>query len=293
MWRYVHGILQARILEWVAMPSFRDLPDPRIEPTSLTAPLASGFFTTSATWEALCFLVMFMFVYLFSWYLEEVTFFHQLCSLILSGVSYKLALTKSIASDWTAKAFVICFYVEPCCYSCWPSTTPEGVQGEVRHSVLQGIWWDRSLDSWMFLGTDFIISILASSHMEKNTKSLHGDIRSSWVTKKPFEKWLLNGIELTLHQNLIDWPSPTATLEQSLRAIWGAASWAAVLILPQIKLNSQLSSCASFLVNTGNLTANRVDQNHLIFSLSPCELVLLSSRPLTTELTNDVSTLQE
>ena len=25
--------------------------------------------------------------------------------------------------------------------------TPEGVQGGVRHSVLQGIWWDRSLDS--------------------------------------------------------------------------------------------------------------------------------------------------
>ena len=30
----VHGILQARILEWVAMPSSRDLPDPRIEPVS-------------------------------------------------------------------------------------------------------------------------------------------------------------------------------------------------------------------------------------------------------------------
>ena len=42
---------------------------------------------------------------------------------------------------------------------------------------------------------------------------------------------------------------PTAPLEQSLRAICGAASWAAVLILPQIKLNSQLSHCASFLVN--------------------------------------------
>ena len=36
---------------------------------------------------------------------------------------------------------------------------------EVRHWVLQGIWWDRSLDSWMFLGTDFMISILASPHI--------------------------------------------------------------------------------------------------------------------------------
>ena len=33
------GILQARILEWVAMPSSRDLPDPRIEPASLVSNL--------------------------------------------------------------------------------------------------------------------------------------------------------------------------------------------------------------------------------------------------------------
>ena len=44
----VHGILKARILEWVTM-----LPDPGIEPTSLTSPtLAGRFFTASATWEA-------------------------------------------------------------------------------------------------------------------------------------------------------------------------------------------------------------------------------------------------
>ena len=50
----VHGILQARILDWVAVPSSRgDLPDPEIRPTSLTSPeLADGFFTTNAMWEA-------------------------------------------------------------------------------------------------------------------------------------------------------------------------------------------------------------------------------------------------
>ena len=32
----VHGILQARILEWVAFPSPGDLPDPGIEPGSPT-----------------------------------------------------------------------------------------------------------------------------------------------------------------------------------------------------------------------------------------------------------------
>ena len=50
----VHGIFQARILEWVVMSSSRDLPDPGTEPASLTAPaLAGRFFTSSATWEAL------------------------------------------------------------------------------------------------------------------------------------------------------------------------------------------------------------------------------------------------
>ena len=47
------GILQARILEWVALPSLGDLPIPGIEPASLMSPaLADRFFTTSATWKA-------------------------------------------------------------------------------------------------------------------------------------------------------------------------------------------------------------------------------------------------
>ena len=44
--------------------------------------------------------------------------------------------------------------------NCWPSATPVGAQGKVRHSVLQGVWWDR-----MFLGTDFMIAILTSPHI--------------------------------------------------------------------------------------------------------------------------------
>ena len=38
----VHGILQARILEWVAMPSIGDFPDPGIEPESLMSPALAG-----------------------------------------------------------------------------------------------------------------------------------------------------------------------------------------------------------------------------------------------------------
>ena len=49
----VHGILQAKMLEWVAMPSSRASSNPGIESMSLMYPaLAGGFFTTSATWEA-------------------------------------------------------------------------------------------------------------------------------------------------------------------------------------------------------------------------------------------------
>ena len=43
----VHGIFQARILEWVAISFSRGLPDPGIEPASPeSSALAGGFFTT-------------------------------------------------------------------------------------------------------------------------------------------------------------------------------------------------------------------------------------------------------
>ena len=46
----VHRILQAKVLEWVAIPPPGDLPDPGIEPESLMSPaLACSFFTTSST----------------------------------------------------------------------------------------------------------------------------------------------------------------------------------------------------------------------------------------------------
>ena len=51
---HAYGIFQARILEWVAIPTLGDLPNPGIKPASLPSPaLAGGFFTTSTTWEAL------------------------------------------------------------------------------------------------------------------------------------------------------------------------------------------------------------------------------------------------
>ena len=44
---FVHGILQARILERVAISSSRESSQPRDSPA-----LAGRFFTTSTTWEA-------------------------------------------------------------------------------------------------------------------------------------------------------------------------------------------------------------------------------------------------
>ena len=50
----VHEILQARILEWVAIFSSRGYSHPGIEPVFPASPaLAGRFFTTSSTWEAL------------------------------------------------------------------------------------------------------------------------------------------------------------------------------------------------------------------------------------------------
>ena len=43
----VHGIFQAKILEWIAIPPLGDLPDPEIEPASLASALAGRFFTTA------------------------------------------------------------------------------------------------------------------------------------------------------------------------------------------------------------------------------------------------------
>ena len=49
---FVHGIIQARILEWIATSFSRDLPNPGTEPVSLESPaFASGFFITAPPWK--------------------------------------------------------------------------------------------------------------------------------------------------------------------------------------------------------------------------------------------------
>ena len=51
---FVHGVLQARILEWLPWLPPGDLPDPEIKLESLRSlALAGRFFTSGTTWEAL------------------------------------------------------------------------------------------------------------------------------------------------------------------------------------------------------------------------------------------------
>ena len=96
-----------------------------------------------------------------------------------------------------------------------------------------------------------LISWSQSLHLFISRKSLnHFMVTSGPVTsRKTFCK-----ISAWLHWALRSPKSfvftfPHSSLEQFLRANWGAISRAAVLILPQMKLNSQLSCCASFLVD--------------------------------------------
>ena len=48
----VHGIVQARILEWLPWPSLGDLPDSGIESVALKSPALAPGSSTSTTWEA-------------------------------------------------------------------------------------------------------------------------------------------------------------------------------------------------------------------------------------------------
>ena len=116
--------------------------------------------------------------------------------------------------------------------------SPRGSSGWGEALCAQGVWRGRSVDSWMLLGTDYGLDPCISFCLEKH------QMPSWWhqilvTNRKPLVKGGLHGAELPFPQSLTQCPSPTAALEQSLRAVSDAASRAAVLILPQIKLNSR------------------------------------------------------
>ena len=74
----VHRILQARILEWIAMPSSRESSQPRDGTWIFKSPaLAGGFFTASATWEAYIYLYIYnIYLYIYIYILLYITYTH-------------------------------------------------------------------------------------------------------------------------------------------------------------------------------------------------------------------------
>ena len=151
-------------------------------------------------------------------------------------VNYKLALAESIADDWSSRALAICLCGDwtLCYYTCWPSATPEGwsealsAPGNLVGQVF------RELD--VFRNRFYDLNLLISRKAQNPIMV---------TSRKPFVKWLM-ALNAPFTKTVYTDLPPTASLEQPLRVSWGAASQAAVLILPQIKLHSQFPGCASF-----------------------------------------------
>ena len=87
---------------------------------------------------------------LFFFFFKCGPFLKSLRNLLLSTTNWHLP--RAPPSDWTTRAFAKCLCGDwtLCSCSCWPSATAGGVQGGVRCSVLQGIWWNRSFSSVQF-----------------------------------------------------------------------------------------------------------------------------------------------
>ena len=106
----VHEIFQARILEWVAMPSSRGLFLPRGRTLTLASlELAGGFFTISDTWEA----PMFIYLFIFKVFIEHITIL-LLCVLfcfLLLLLSLFLA-SENLLYDLGSSSLVFCDKLE-------------------------------------------------------------------------------------------------------------------------------------------------------------------------------------
>ena len=125
----------------------------------------------------------------------------------------------------------------------WPLTRAEGSSGwRVRRPALRGSWWDRSLDG----NFQELTSWSQSLHLLKSRKAPFMIHRLLKPSRKPLVNQVLDRTKFPLHQNLMCWLSLSTSLEQFLRAIWGAVSWAEAFILPQIRHNLQHSCYASF-----------------------------------------------
>ena len=104
----------------------------------------------------------------------------------------------------------------------------EGGEAETRHSMLRkgrwGNWQNRTSDSQIFSGANFMNPVLVSPHIQKSSKILHDDDCSSWLAETFCKNVGLIAYIPSSPKSQIYWPSP-ASLEQFFRAICGALSW--------------------------------------------------------------------
>ena len=120
-----------------------------------------------------------------------------------------------------------------------------GWRAEMRRSVLEGKTGRTGLQrvrysQELILWAQFLYLLISR-------KALHGDICSSWLAETcKKKKKVLDCMYFPFTRIPYILAFPLASLEQFLRALWYAVSWAIVLILPHIKFDSQLSSCAFF-----------------------------------------------
>ena len=116
---------------------------------------------------------------------------------------------------------------------------------------------------------------------EKKKKTLHDEVCSSWPSSNFQENSSSQLQKICAWLNILCFPQnhiytdplPTS-LKQSLRAIWNAVSWAVVLVLPQIKLNWQLSWCAFFFQSTH--FKGEVREGTWGFEISLCMILCLA-----------------
>ena len=139
--------------------------------------------------------------------------------------------------------------------SCWFSTPPErssGWRAETKRSVL----WEklaeqvfRELDIFWsrFYEPNSCISSYLGKHQNPSWWHLLHVVTFMRLAATFYWTYVLDCMysPFTKITYILTSPRP-ASLEQFLRALRNAVSRAAVLILPQIKLNSQHSCCAFF-----------------------------------------------
>ena len=109
----VHGILQARILEWGAISFSRDLLDPRIEPRFPWSPAVAGrFFTVWAPGKPQC-ISTWMLSSPWPSLVHKMEIFIQALRQFFTLPNYVMLSVGSITSD----SFLSCFYY-PSCFIC-------------------------------------------------------------------------------------------------------------------------------------------------------------------------------